>query len=137
MKNFLITLLILILFSPSVIAQEDVDFSDIQPDLHYKAKIIEVEEKGDYQEVQFQILNGDKAGQRIIIDHGKDFDLLDTQKVEEGDTVMVVESHGLKTSYNIAEPYRINAIFFMVIIFLLIVFISGIANSAISHPAFI
>ena len=121
-KKILVTLLFLSLFSSVAHAQEEIDFSDTPPDVHYKAKIIEVTDKNDYQEVKFQILNGEEAGQQIIIDHGKDFDLLDNQKVKKDDFVTIVKSHGLKTSYNIVEPYRLNAIFFMIILFLLIVF---------------
>jgi len=98
------------------------DFSDLPPDEHYRGKIIDVLEKDDYQKVQLKILNGDEAGKQIIIEHGKNFDLMESQLVEKNDVVTVIKSHGIETTYNIAEPYRLDAVFFMIVFLLFVVF---------------
>jgi uncharacterized membrane protein len=98
------------------------DFSNLPPDKYYRGKIIDVLEKDDYQKVQLKILNGDEAGKQVIIEHGKDFNLMESQLVEKNDTVTVVKSHGFETTYNIAEPYRLDAVFLMIVFLLFVVF---------------
>jgi len=119
----------------SAIAQEDelpieteeiIEISDIKPDEHYRALVINVLKEFDaespYQKVQLKILNGEEIGRQIIIEHGKDYNLLNNQLVETGDQILLVKSYGFETSYRIAEPYRLNAVFYIILLFLITVF---------------
>ena len=138
MKKLLLSIIVsFILFTP-VFAEGEVnngDLSNIPQDQFYRGDIIKIiEEKENigyegekdlYQKVGVKIISGDDAGKQIIIEHGKNFHLQDSQIVKEGEIVSIVKSFGPESEphYYIGEKYRLNSVFYIFLFFLVAVYI--------------
>jgi len=99
-------------------------------DVYYKGKVLRILEVGEkeiesgekqlFQRVEIEILNGDEAGKKIIIDHGGTFAISKNQQVKEGEKVVVAKTpdvSGGRVVYYIVDTYRVNNLALIVIIF--------------------
>ncbi len=130
-KNKLITLFIILSFVFSIVpgislAQEQ------NQDQVLKARVTEVVSQEDrylpvtqikevYQTIKADILEGDKKGKNVTISD-------DYLKLKKGDTFYLIESVNPDTGdvrYAVHDKYRLPAIFFFVVLFVLSVFVFG------------
>lgn len=98
-----------------------------------KAKVIKILSQGEkteqgqkypYQKVQLQILDGSEAGKTISLTHGSVVTLREDQKVAEGQTVILMKSSSpQQTTYQIIDIYRLDRLYPLIILFLIIVFV--------------
>ncbi len=109
------------------------------PDVYYRAKVVKILEDGfqevdgqiqEHQKLQLEIINGDKKGEQITIDHGGSFAITAYQKVVEGETVILAHpprSPGaIRDVYYIVDKYRLPALGWMTLIFFaLAIFFGG------------
>jgi len=131
MKKLLISTLFSILL---LICSVSNIHAQTQPDTFYRAKVLAIVDQGEtindtgtnpFQEVELQILDGDKKGTKMAINYGKDVALTNSQLVKVGDTVVVVKTSGPEGNaiYQISDQYRLGAVWPILIIFFLIVII--------------
>lgn len=106
-------------------------------DHYWRAEVTEILEEGTrelaeglvklpFQRVGLKFLNGEKAGQEIIIEHGDSTELRPEQLVAQGDTVVVLESQALgDTRYFIVDRYRLPPIAIILAVFLALAIFIG------------
>lgn len=127
MKKFVIFISLFLFFSTNVFAE------------FMKAEVIKIEGEGaeivaenqqNYQDLSLKILSGSQSGKIVNMRHGGDYNLLDSQKVKEGQKV-VVNYDGVE-NYFISDPYRIPGIIGILIIFVILILIFAGLNGATS-----
>lgn len=98
----------------------------------YKAKVLEIFEESDtntqgfdqeYQKVRAEILDGDKKGEILEINHGQLVTLDDNSRVKENEVVVLLEfSRPDGTNeYFITDKYRLDSLLIVAILFVLTV----------------
>ncbi len=100
------------------------------PDIYYRAKVLKILEDGqedvdgqmqEHQKLQLEILNGDKKGEQITIDHGGSFAITAYQKVTEGETVILAHpprtAGAIRDVYYIVDKYRLPSLVWLTLIF--------------------
>ncbi|MGI8419128.1 MAG: YibE/F family protein [Candidatus Levyibacteriota bacterium] len=81
-------------------------------------------EKNLYQKVQLQILDGPEAGKIVTITYGDTTSLRADQEVSAGQTIVLLKSlTPQSTKYTIADMYRLDNLYPLIAIFLLVVFV--------------
>ncbi len=103
-----------------------------------KGVVVKIEREGqiesspgvlnDYQEVVLRLLDEKEGGRRILITHGGQFDLQESQKVQVGQKVSLSQAQGPdgEVDYYINEPYRLNALaWFLAAFVALVILVSG------------
>jgi uncharacterized membrane protein len=125
-----ISFLFLSFFSLPVLAQESID---IPKEELIKAQVVEILDEGTkqfegldqsfmYQTVKLKFLDGQDAGKEITLEYGGQFTLKDSQKVKEGQTVVLTKIEGPNgLQYQIIDKYRINELAFIALMFLALV----------------
>lgn len=145
LSKFLPVLILLFLFFPTIVrAQADLLSPETSstsllgpgtasaelPDTYYRAKVMKVLEDGqedvdgqmqEHQKLQLEILNGDKKGQQVIIDHGSSFAITIYQKVSVGETVILAHpprtQGAIRDVYYIVDKYRLPSLVWFTLIF--------------------
>lgn len=98
----------------------------------YKAKVIEILEEGDtnaqgfkqkYQKVKVEVLEGEKKGEILEINHGELVTLNEALKVNKDENVVLLEFSRPdgKNEYLITDKYRIDSLIILSILFILTV----------------
>jgi uncharacterized membrane protein len=79
-------------------------------------------QKSPYQKLQLQVLNGSDKGKTMTLTYGDLVELRPEQEVSQGATVVLMKSvTGQKTSYEIVDTYRLNNLYPIAILFLVVV----------------
>lgn len=145
MKKYLFKLLpifvLIVLMVPNLVRAQadkvgnnnfDINGGSVQetPDIYYRAKVIKILEDGvqevdgqmqEHQKLHLEILNGDKKGEQITIDHGGSFAITAYQKVVEGETVILAHPPrtpgSIRDVYYILDKFRLPALGWMTLIF--------------------
>lgn len=153
MKKYLFKLLpifvLIVLMAPNFVRAQtekvdnnfDINSSSAQetPDIYYRAKVLKILEDGmqevdgqiqEHQKLQLEILNSDKKGEQITIDHGGSFAITAYQKVVEGETVILAHPPrtpgSVRDVYYILDKFRLPALGWMTLIFFaLAIFFGG------------
>lgn len=96
-----------------------------------KAKVVAIVSQGErkingeahpYQQVQLQILDGVETGKTITIMYGDVGSLREEQLVKPGQTIVLMKDIlGEKTTYQIADRYRLDKLYPLIILFVVIV----------------
>jgi uncharacterized membrane protein len=100
----------------------------------FKAEVINILEdkeidseagKNYYQKTQLRLLNGPDENKNIIVDHGGQLKINESQKVKNGDVVVLtkLQSPNSEPRYIITDKYRINQLIWMAAGFFLLVFL--------------
>lgn len=102
-------------------------------DTYAKAKVVTIIAQGEkstngekhpYQKVQLQILDGPETGKTLTMTYGDVSTLRSDQEVTAGQTVVLMkEVTGQTTTYQIADKYRLDSLYPLIILFLIVVFI--------------
>ncbi len=100
------------------------------PDTYYRAKVVKILEDGqeavdgqmqEHQKLQLEIINGDKKGEQITIDHGGSFAITVYQKVVEGETVILAHPPrtpgAIRDVYYIVDKYRLPSLGYLTLVF--------------------
>jgi uncharacterized membrane protein len=114
------------------ISLENVAISEIPKNEYFRAKVLEVTEKGDrmiggiaqpYQKLLIRIESGSEKGKTMRIDQGLLFTVRDSQLVNSGDDVILTKTITPDNSsiYVITDKYRIPPVIIIAIIFVLLV----------------
>lgn len=101
-------------------------------DKYYKAEVLEIVEEGQkdlggiinpYQIIKVKILDGDKKGQELTIDNGGKLSITEAQKVRVGEKIIInsFDAGEAGTVYLVRDKYRLDSIFYIVLLFFLIV----------------
>ena len=119
-------LFVFFFFPPLVSAQEQVS------ETFYKAQVNEIVTEGEtfvendqplpYQTVKLSVLDGDKKGTEITVDHGKVSTIRNDQKVAVGEKVVVLAlptPNGLQ--YQIIDRYRLDSLIPILLFFFVLV----------------
>ncbi len=99
---------------------------------NYKAKVVSILKdatevvpgtglQDNYQDIEFQFLDGPKAGQQITLKE-------DYVKLEQGDIVYITDTifgDSGNEQYSVAEPYRIPTLLLFTVIFIIVVLLIG------------
>lgn len=153
MKKYLFKLLpffiLIVLVVPNLVRAQadkvvnnnfDINGGSVQetPDIYYRAKVIKILEDGvqevdgqmqEHQKLQLEILNGDKKGEQIMIDHGGSFAITAYQKVVEGETVILAHPPrtpgSIRDVYYILDKFRLPALGWMALIFFVLAIYFG------------
>lgn len=85
-------------------------------------KFAEVDQSFVYQTVKLKLLDGPDGGTEIMVDYGGQYTLKDSQKVKEGQTVVLSKIDGPNgPQYQIIDKYRINELAFIALLFFVLV----------------
>ena len=115
------------LLSPPVSAQQNVP-----QEQYVKGKVLSIEREGTrdvggrenrYQQVKIRLLDGPAKDKEIALEYGGMFTITESQKVREGDTVVLVQSQTQdnRTAYRILDKYRIPTIIILLFGFFAVV----------------
>lgn len=128
---FIIFSFLVLLFSPKLaLAQETMD---LPKEELAKAQVVEIVDEGTkqfegidqsfpYLTVKLKLLDGQDTGKEVTVDYGGQFTLKDSQKVKEGQTVVLTKIDGPNgLQYQIIDKYRINELAFIALLFLVLV----------------
>lgn len=101
-------------------------------DTYAKAKVTKILAQGEktiegqknlYQKVQLQVLDGPENGKTITLTYGDTTSLRADQEVSAGQTIVLMKSVTPQTTtYTIADTYRLDNLYPLIIIFLIVVF---------------
>jgi uncharacterized membrane protein len=149
MKKFLFTVFVLVfgasLFASNVLAQEktstpaaeivETQPAEIKPDEYSQARVISVSEENQpsptgadqpLQKVKLLVLSGADKGKELEVDHGSLFAITESQKVKEGEIVVLTKTQGPTGDiYYITDRYRINSLVLMFGVFFVLALILG------------
>ncbi len=116
----------------SPVAAQDTDST------YMRGKAIEILEHGaevdpssefqdDYQEVTVEITNGPEKGNLVYINHGAGMDLLESEKVKNGDELVILKASGPdgEMQYSISDRYRLSALKVLALFFIVVTVICG------------
>lgn len=84
--------------------------------------IIRKDYKNAYQDIKAQILDGPQKGQTVALENGGDTSMTADQRVEVGDTIILIRGNALDGSpqYDIYEHYRLPALYAIIAFFFLV-----------------
>ncbi len=131
-KLSLLPFLFIFLFSaflPSILNAQELIQDDITT---VKAKVIDIVDKkiknvpgtditSEYQTLKVEIISGTDTGKQVIVEN----DYLSLKKDEVFYLKITKRGEDGMVMYSVSEPYRINAILFFIILFVLLVLIFG------------
>lgn len=132
-KTFFILIAFLVLCKPAW-GQEN------QPTQEYlKAQVIEIIEEGEkeagegikhaYQKLRLKFLEGEQKDQEIELEYGGTFNLRETQKAKQDETLILLKQAGARggVQYFVSDKYRLgNIAFIFFLFFLAVVLVGGI-----------
>ena len=130
MKKISALLLLIFIFAPSARAQDAAIIQDSTTT--YKARVVRViseemrtipgtDASGHFQKLEAKIIDGDKKGDTVLIDN-------DYLKLREGQTFYLVRTVAGDTGrefYAVSEPYRLPALAFFTVLFIVMVLSFG------------
>lgn len=110
-----------------------INTSAVSPELadaYYRAKVTKILQDGQeevdgqtqtHQKIEVEILNGDKQGEKITIDHGGSFEISPYQKVAEGEIVILAHPPrtlgAIRDVYYVVDKYRLPTLLYLVVLF--------------------
>lgn len=139
MKRILTSLFfifIFLFFAKNSFAQENSNFvAPIQN--YYKGEVTRIIKSGIkgqenyknfFQFIEVEFLEGPKNGEKIMIENSGSVKLADQKTVKKGDKIVIMEViQNNKTAYSVWDKYRLNYIYFIIILFFsLIVIFAGL-----------
>lgn len=131
LKKLLLIPLLTVFLPLTTLAQEEA--LDFPEDEYFKAKITQIIDEGEvesefgainlYQDLELEILTGEKKGDVIQMTHGGEFSLQESQKVKEGQKVSLSKTYAYDgIAYYINEPYRLNRVIYFLVGFFVLAF---------------
>ncbi|MEK7604940.1 MAG: YibE/F family protein [Patescibacteria group bacterium] len=131
MRRMLIAVFGLLVLFPSIAFAQNPS-----PQQYEKARVVSVDKEGtknlngrnnSFQDLTLELLEGTHKGQRIKLQFGGQTVISDAQKVHSGETVILsVFAQNGKTTYVIADRYRLPSLFWLSLVFFgLVILLTG------------